>query len=273
MEVVLHGPGVPDEGFAMRGVEMHRPDSRQEHKTLFLCNWDEQQLSTVEVATAYLSRWPNQEQGFRNGRNGGGLNHSHGFGGELVTNVAFDTKVEKAERKLEKAKDHLTDAEGLRDTVVQQIGPGLAKPKAEDEDALKKAEAQVRKAEKAVVKANNDLVDACKMPREIYARDTGRDNIMTCLKLNMLLLLEFVLREYFDGLRMEYRNFIEQFVMLAVTVRTSRRRVLYQIHSNPRQPQRMEQLRAACEAINARKIHRDEQLLRFEVIEPAAGGS
>ena len=128
-------------------------------------------------------------------------------------------------------------------------------------------------ADKAVVKANNMLVDRCKMPREIYARDPGRDNVMTCLKLNALLLLEFVLKEYFGDLRMEWRTFIEQYLFLAVTVRTSHRRVLYQIHANERQPERMAQLRAACDAINSRRIHRDKSLLKFEVIDPSPPGS
>jgi hypothetical protein len=123
------------------------------------------------------------------------------------------------------------------------------------------------------VTANNELVDRCKMPREIYARDPGRDNVMTCLKLNALLLLEFVLKEYFGDLRMEWRTFIEQFLYLAVTVRTSHRRVLYQIHENVRQPERMAQLRVACDAINSRRIHRGKDLLKFEVVEPASPGS
>ncbi|MBU0677281.1 MAG: hypothetical protein KJ626_04120 [Verrucomicrobia bacterium] len=72
---------------------------------------------------------------------------------------------------------------------------------------------------------------------------------------------------------MRRRTFIEQYLMLAVTVRTSYNRVLYQIHANERQPQRMAQLRAACDAINKRCIHRDKRLLKFEVIEPAPGGS
>jgi hypothetical protein len=54
---------------------------------------------------------------------------------------------------------------------------------------------------------------------------------------------------------------------------TSYTRVLYQIHANERQPQRMEQLRAACDAINKRRLHRDKRLLKFEVIDPPPGGS
>ena len=66
-----------------------------------------------------------------------------------------------------------------------------------------------RTCERNAPAANNKLVDRCKMPRQIYTRDTGRDTVMTCLKLNALLLLEFVLKEYFGDLRMEWRTFID----------------------------------------------------------------
>jgi hypothetical protein len=270
--VVLRGEGVPEGGFEMRGVEMRRPGSRREHPTLFVCNWDGEELPTEDVARAYLSRWPHQEQMFRNGRNGGGLERSHGYGGELVTNLAFKTKVEKASLALDRAKDHLLDVERIRDTVAEKLAPEQH-PSAGQRAMLKAAKAEVAKAEQAVVKANNKLVDQCKMPRETYARDPGRDNVMTCLKLNALLLLEFVLKEYFGDLRMEWRTFIEQYLLLPVTVRTSPRRVLYQLHANERQPQRMKQLRAACDAINKRRVHREKRSLWFEVIDPAPDGS
>jgi len=57
--VVLRGKGGPEGGFEMRGVEMRRPGSRNEHTTLFLCNWDRAEIPAVDVASAYLSRWPN----------------------------------------------------------------------------------------------------------------------------------------------------------------------------------------------------------------------
>ena len=206
-----------------------------------------------------------------NARNGGGLERSHGYGGEMITHVAFERKIDEASRKLDNAKDRLLDLERIRDAVAADLARE-PNPSAGQEAALKTAEGDVRKAEQAVRAANNKLVDRCKMPREIYARDTGRDTVMTCLKLNALLLLEFVLKEYFGDLRMEWRTFIDQFMYLAVTMRTSHRRVLYQIHVNERQSERMRQLQAACDEINRRRLHRDKRLLKFELIEPAPPG-
>ncbi|MFH0903257.1 MAG: hypothetical protein V2A73_21720, partial [Pseudomonadota bacterium] len=36
-------------------------------------------------------------------------------------------------------------------------------------------------------------------PREVYVRDTTRDAIVTCLKMTVLMLIEYVLKEYFGG--------------------------------------------------------------------------
>ena len=273
LEVTVHGEGAPKGGVLLRGVEMRRPGSRNPRSTLFVTNGDEEDLPPSDVAAAYLSRWPYQEQVFRNARNGGGAERSHGHGGRYITHVAFETKVEKARRKLDRAHDHLIDVERIQDAAAESVARHEGGLTDELTDMLNASEAEVHKAEQAVVKANNELVKRLTMPREIYARDTGRDNLMTCLKLGALMLLEFVLKEYFGDLRMEWRNDIEQFHLLAVTVRTTRTRILHQIEANPRQPQRMEQLRKACDEINSRRVCRGERVLKFEVIDPAPGGS
>jgi hypothetical protein len=266
LEVVLRGDGVPQEGFVVRGVEMRRPGSRHPVSTLFATASASQDLATNQVAAAYLSRWPHQEQLFRDARNGGGLNRSHGFGGQEVINVALTTKTEKAEGALWRAKDHLADALELRDSVA-------AGQDAQGSRELKTATKEVGRAQKAVERAQNSLVDQCTMPRTIYARDTGRDNLMSCLKLNVLLLLEFVLKEYFGSLRIQWRTYIEELMALAVTVRTTRYRITYQLHGNPRHPAFMDHLKAACHEVTSRRLRRDNRLLLFEVVDLPPGGS
>jgi hypothetical protein len=271
-EVVLRGPGAPEGGFAMRGVEMRRTSGRHPHSTLFLCNWDREEISTVEVPDAYLSRWPIREQCFRNGRHGGGPERSHGYGGQLVTHLALPTKVEQARRKPDRAQARQAQARRRHESLAT-AEPGGRRPSAEQSALRQAARAELRRADQAVAKCTRKLAESEQMPREIYARDPTRDNVMTCLKLNVLLLLQFVLKEYFGDLGMEWRSFIEQFVLLPVTVRTSRRRVVYQIQANSRQPQRMAQLRSACAEVNRRQLHRAERLLRFEVVDPPPAGA
>lgn len=267
------GDGIPAGGLVLRGVEMHRPASRRPTSTVFVTDLRTDALPTPLVADAYLSRWPHQEQVFRDSRNGGGGNRSHGYGGEYVTHVALETRLEKAGRTVARTEQRLASAIELHEQTSSQPGPGNTGGGAHDKEVRKVTEREVKRTAKAVDKAKGELERLRTMPRLIYARDPTRDNIMTCLKLHALMLVEFVLKEYFGGLRMEWRTFIEQLNMLPVTVRTSPRRVLHQIHTNPRQPTRMDDLRRACEVINERGLRRGERRLVFEVIDPDSPGS
>jgi hypothetical protein len=133
--------------------------------------------------------------------------------------------------------------------------------------AIVHAENEEKKAMKGLKKAQDlhDCLDT--MPREIYQRDTTRENIATVLSITTMMLIEYVLREYFGGLRMEFRTFIEHFVNTPTTVRTTYRQVLYQFEANPRNPKRTEQLRRACEEISRRGLKRHGRRLVFEVLE------
>ncbi|MEO2236990.1 MAG: hypothetical protein ABGW95_01925, partial [Candidatus Poseidoniia archaeon] len=103
VEVHLRGKDAPDEGIRVRGVQMRRGDSRRPQTTLFVTNAAPDDLPAPEVAAWYLGRWPKQEQQFATGRNGGGLNRSHGYGGEYVTHVALEGKRGRAERSVQYA--------------------------------------------------------------------------------------------------------------------------------------------------------------------------
>ncbi len=271
-EVRFHiaGKGAPEGGIWVRGVEMRREDSRWPGTTLFATNAAPDELGTADVANAYLARWPKQEQLFRDARNGGGLNRSHGYGGEYVTHVALETKLERARRRVEVGNDRhvrAQDAQDLIDDGTRDIEPAPRK------EANRLAHKESRLTERELKARRDELAKLEARPREIYARDTGRDSTMTCLKLNALMLLEFVLREYFGGLAIEWRTYIEQFVMLPVTVRVTSTRCLYELHANPRQPKRMEKLAAALQEINKRKIRRDDRLLVFKLVDIPDRGS
>jgi hypothetical protein len=273
LQVLLRGKGAPKSGIQLRAVEMRRPDSRHPQSTIFVTNSGLDLLPTGDVPTAYLSRWPHQEQLFRNGRNGGGLNRSHGYGGEYVTHVALETKLEQAERHVSRAQRDLFNAEARVVDLAAAAVESKERPTPLESEAVKLAEKEMRRAEKTLDNARVEQDKLLSTPRVIYVRDTNRDNIMTCLKLTAMLLIEFVLKEYFEGLRMEWRTFIEEFNLLPVTVRSSANRVLHQIHTNPRNPRQMAFLEAACDEINRRNIRRGRRVLRYEVIPPPEPGS
>lgn len=253
----------------MRGVEMRRA-SRRPVTTLFATNAAPTDLDAAAVVDAYLARWPNVEQLFRDGRNGIGLDRSHGYGGGEVTHVALESQLERAERRIA----HAEAARGRASATRQELAAATAtldasarnKAVALADKALRQATANV--AQQQAKKAALDT-----MPRVIYQRDTGRDSVMTCLKLNLCVLIEFVLREYFGSLDIEWRTLIEQFVALPLTVRTTKTRRLYQIHANPRQPDNMVRLAEAVQRINARNIRHDGRLIVFELCGLPAPGS
>ena len=260
--VDLNGRGAPEEGITVRGVEMRR-ESRRPVTTLFATNAAADELDAEQVARAYLARWPNGEQLFRDSRNGIGLDRSHGYGGGEVLHVALETKLEQAGRRAESAKAALEQAKATH-TELAQATAGI--DAAARRKTLALADKEVRRATSALAQKEATRAALDTLPRTIYERDTGRDSVMTCLKLTLAMLIEFVLREYFGGYGLEWRTFIEQFVALPVTVRTTVNRCLYQIEPNPRQPANMVYLAQALREVNARRIHRDGRLLVFELV-------
>ena len=96
-------------------------------------------------------------------------------------------------------------------------------------------------------------------------RDTGRDMIVTCAKLTVLMLIEFVLKEYLGGLRMEPRTFIELFVNTPVSIRETKHELNFRLDANPRSPVNDQRLREACAEITRRRLRASGRRLRFEV--------
>ncbi len=266
--VLIRGEGFPD-GLRFRAVEMQRANSRRTRSTIYVTNTTVGDMDTVNVAQAYLSRWPHQEQGFRERRNGLGANHSHGYGGEYIQNFALDTKIEKAQRTAKNAQERLRiakEALAKAETLKTKCAPG------ENVDDLAKAAKRENKAaERAVKKADERLQKLSTTSRVIYRRDTTRENIATAAAVTVLLLIEYVLREYFGGMRINLRTFIEQFVLIPVTVRTTAQQVTYQFHANLRNPKRTEQLRQACKVLTTKSLRRSGKELVFEVVGLAEG--
>ena len=313
--LILMGEGAPEGGLRLRVVEMRR-EGRQPKSTLFATTTPEDALKTEDVPTAYLTRWPHQEQRFRDGRNGGGLNRTQGYGGDYVTHVAIETDLEKARKGVERAEARVISANSkleaakrlkealhsetkasrkdlttakrshreLKRSLADETGADNSDKGVIDALAIKEErEQQLEAAKQAVTfahktalatgkaleKAKAELAKKETTPRVVYSRDTTREEIGTVLTAMLLMLVEYVLKEYFPkGTRMEWRTFIELFVYLPVTVKTSRTQITYEIEANPRDQMRIAQLRHACSEINRRKIKRKGKRLRFSVLEP-----
>lgn len=263
-EVAVHFEG---EGLKLRGVEMIRKGSRNPTTTLFVTDASQEELTLEEVAESYLSRWPHQEQRFRDGRNGIGLEKSHGYGGELVQHIALATKQETAARQVERAGSRVEQAAELERRAQAQLDAAQRGGRKTARQLLQAAQRASREAARKLGQAEREQQRLATLPREIYVRDTGRDSIVTCAKLTVLMLLEFVLKEYLGGLRMEPRTFIELFVHTPVTIRESKRELHFELETNPRSPVSDQRLRAACAEINRRQLKRSGKRMRFTVAE------
>ena len=268
VDVVLRGKGVPQEGVCFRGVQMLRAGGRSEQTTLFVTNAEEDELSAAEVVTRYLTRWPRQEQKFALGRDGGGLNRSHGYGGEFVTHAVLEDKQATAARSVGYAQRRLDLAAELQSDLAEASAEWPAKARRQVDTLVNRNQ---RERQQALARTEKRQAKLSTMPDQIYVRDIGRDSVMTCLKLNVLSMIEFALQEYFGGLRMSWRTFIEQFVALPVTIRQNKARLVYVFHANRRQPERMAQLQVAIDELNRRKLQRGGQQLTFELKKPPAG--
>lgn len=103
--VELSHPDKAKGSYAVRVVEMIRQDSRHPTPTYFATNAPVEEMDVATVATAYLERWPHNEQVFRRARHGAGMQHSHGFGHRSVHNVAVVTEREKVQSRLAQVHD------------------------------------------------------------------------------------------------------------------------------------------------------------------------
>ena len=271
LRIKLGGDGDTDQGLVLRGVEMVREGSRNPTSTLFVTDATAEEMTTQEVAAAYLSRWPHQEQRFRDGRNGIGLERTHGYTGQAATHVALSTKLERAENRVRHAQSALDKANRVEEHAQAQVDDAVHGQRTAARKVHQTAASARRRAERRLEAVQRDQARLDSLPREIYVRDTTRDGIVTCAKLTVLMLIEFVLKEYFGGLRIEPRTFIELFVAVPLTIRETRHELIYELQANPRSPLNTQRLRDACAEITRRRLVKGGKRMRFEVVDVQTG--
>jgi len=255
----------------VRVVEMERVGGRNPTSTWFATTAGFELLTTTDVAEVYLSRWPYQEDLFCRGRDGVGLERSHGYGVSKTQNVAVLTKREKASSKLERSNLELRGAISSHidaQIAVDDAKDRLAERKTQGEEldgrhklGLRQAKDRKRCAEKHLREVERERAKAIKeqrrqetMPDEVYVRDTALDSITTCLKMTLLSLLEFVCQEYLGGRRITPRIFADALVGLPVRIIERQHEVVYEVHPNERDPAMMDLLAGAFERINQREL-------------------
>ncbi len=266
-------------GLKLRVVEMKRQFTRHSKPTWFVTTVKREVLCTKAVAEAYLGRWPFQEDIFRRGRNGAGMERTHGYGVSKVTNVALIGKLEKATRKAESAEAKFGQAESSEKKAALQLSEAWKrlreKKKLSSENLNRRHELGIRQAKQRVKEAGIKLREAaCQQkkalkelnalqskPEDIYVRDTELDSIATCLKMTLPALPEFICQEYLGQRRIMPRTYIESWIALPVTVRQNQHQIIYSVAPNPRSPEMTELLGKALDQITRRKLRSGDLLL------------
>ncbi len=284
--------------YPIRVVEMLRPDGRHPTPTYFATSAPAEELPTEMVADAYLERWPHNEAIFRRARDGAGLDRSQGYGRRSIHHVAIVTEREEVAAQLARATEKETEVEtqvaALRNELdrerdllrerrhkrPQAVYVGAADRRiAHQKRHVAALAAELKAAEKklaaAALRRKDREAEAARlasMPDFIVERDVELDSIGTCIKLTLVALLEFILREYFAGARMELRTFVEQFVGLPVRIEQTRQVQRFVIYPNSRSPLAMEKLAAACAEVTRRRVRHHGRRLILEVRSSDPGG-
>jgi len=162
--LILTGEGAPESGLRLRVVEMRR-EGRQSKSTFFATTAPEETLKTEDVPTAYLTRWPHQEQRFRDGRNGGGLNRTQGYGGDYVTHVAIEMELEKAQKRVERAEAGVSSGQEKFEAakLLKEALHSETKASRKVLTAVKKSHHKLEQSladDASLEKSTQDLVDA-----------------------------------------------------------------------------------------------------------------
>lgn len=263
----------------VRIVELRRGEDAPV-ATRFVSTAPESVLGTVEVAEVYLGRWPYQEDLFRRGRNGLGLERSAGYGAAEVSHVALLEKRHSAERtrqRAEQAYEQAVEAEVARAATtrprleqLQQRQAAAANTPLAERHTRSAREAlelyhyrqqDTDQARKRLDEAEKHCQKLAGQPETIYQRDTALDTLTTCFKMVLMALLEFVCQEYLGGYRLMPRTFIEAWMALPVAIRQTRHQVIYEIAPNPRDPPMTRRLEQALAVITARRIRCNGRLL------------
>jgi len=195
--------------------------------------------------------------------------------------AAEEKKLQRLGRRKEKV-----DAE-LHDRIEQGGRPStrLARLSAESrdlaqaiQDAIKgqaKIQGKLDKASKALdvavtkLSKYRDRQDLLDSRRTIFKHDVELDSLFSLLKVAMVLLVTFVLKEYFDDARMSVGTFLDRMATLSATLHQTPHLEIVTYEYNRRDAEVMGLLESYAEAINARGLRlRSGKKLRIKIDPP-----
>lgn len=170
-------------------------------------------------------------------------------------------------RQAGKTKTIAYSRQGERKLAAQseydRLKPIVAEAKRRNETALEKEAATDKQ-----ITQKREKKSLLESMREIFQTDVGLDLILSILKTGFLLVLQYVLRTFFGGMKIDLLTFANHILLLpGVRIRTDTTETI-RFYAHRRNPEMMAALEKACDLFNALRHHHDGRLIRFEVFWP-----
>jgi hypothetical protein len=121
-------------------------------------------------------------------------------------------------------------------------------------------------ARRARIAKNEARREVLQSRRKIFQHDVELDSIFNVLKVGLVMLVTYLLKEYLGGARMEPVTFLERIATLPARLRRTPHVEILTFEYSRRDPDAMALLSASCDAINARELRtRSGRILRIGV--------
>ena len=174
-------------------------------------------------------------------------------------------------------KDRLKNSSNLPDSTKKLIKEQGSLSK----EVVKRTE-KVLKGEKLLERTQNDVEklekklggyksrsEKLESRRHIFAHDVELDSLFSLLKVGLVLLVTYVLKEYLNSAKMEVSTFLDRVAPLPARVRYLPKFEIVTFEYNRRDPEVMGLLSSCCDAINSRCLRtRSGRTLRIKVDPP-----
>jgi hypothetical protein len=138
--------------------------------------------------------------------------------------------------------------------------------------AVEKSETQVteletkKQREARLLQRSRDEQQTLTPRQTILKHDVELDSIYSVLKFGLVLMIQFVLKEYLGNSPMEPKKFLERIAPLPARLQVMPNYEIVTFADNPRDPEIMNLLRKHCESFNARQLRmRSGRILRIGV--------
>lgn len=187
----------------------------------------------------------------------------------------LERRIETARRRIEsilhddpvnQLKDLTKRANKLKE--LQQEAEAIRKSLSKREPALSKLQRKLETLEAKLAK-DEETIEELDSRRRIFRHDVELDSLFALLKVSLVLMVTYVLKEYLGDARMEPATFLERVATLPARLLMTPTHEVLTFEYNRRDPDVMEYLRGCAETINAREIRMESgRRLRVKV-EPA----